>query len=170
MTSTEKLDSFVKYHLGFQDNPNFEQAYHEISVKKQKQTHWIWYIIPYDKCSHRFGDLFALLNSKEVNDFANNTYLKNNYITIMSAIFEHLSTISTDEYDSFISVVDLKKIYESALLFRNFVDMNEVCDNIISVLKEFVAQNDAMTKNKRLLHNELQLNDTTYDSLLYRYS
>lgn len=155
MTYNKKLDSFIRYHHGFQDNPNFKQAYHEISVLKQKQTHWIWYIIPYDKCSHRFGDLFALSNSKDVNDFANNTYLKNNYITIMSAIYEHLVTISTEEYDSFISVVDLKKIYESALLFRNFIDMNKVCDNIISVLKEYVTQQDDMIKNKQSLHNVL---------------
>lgn len=155
MTYNQKLDSFIRYHHGFQDNPNFKQAYHEVSVLKQKQTHWIWYIIPYDKCSHRFGDLFALSNSKDVNDFANNTYLKNNYITIMSAIYEHLVTISTEEYDSFISVVDLKKIYESALLFRNFIDMNNVCDNIISVLKEYVTQQDDMIKNKQSLHNVL---------------
>lgn len=152
---TEKSALFVKYHKGFEIFPSFDEALRELVVDKKKQTHWIWYIIPYDKPSKMYGSIFQL-TPNDVNTYVQNEYLRINYISIMYAVHQQLSAIQCCAYDNFIPNHDLVKIYESALFFKTYsshVDINNICSKIEKLLEPYIAMLQKQNNMKYVLNN-----------------
>lgn len=151
----EKIELFVKYQKGFDDIPSFDNALQELIVEKKKQTHWIWYIIPYDKPSKMYGSTFQL-TPNDVDTYVQNEYLRINYISIMYAVHQQLSAIQCCAYDNFIPNHDLVKIYESALFFKthsSHADINNVCSKIENMLEPYIATLQKQNNMKHVLNN-----------------
>lgn len=155
------FEHFLKYQNGdVPEYPSYRQALHEIVVDNKKSTHWIWYVIPYDKPSRQHDDLFVI-KDKEVPLYLQNTQLRNNYIEILDAIFNVLRKTHIDEYNHIMSDIDLKKVYESAILFKkNAVpnrdeDVIDVCDKIITVLTDFIVKANQNNNQQKRLHLQL---------------
>lgn len=153
-----KILKFVGYHMGYSLSPSFADALYEITVDKRKSGHWIWYIIPYDKPSSTHGSDFVLSDASEVEAFLRNDYLRMNYIHMLCAIGCRLREIPVSEYDEFLSSVDLKKIYASAVLFgRNadaFEDVRKVCKHMEGVLGPYLTMGDRMKELRDRLNRQ----------------
>lgn len=148
MNERVMFEHFLKYQNGdVRGYPSYEQALHEIIVKKRKYTHWIWYIVPYDQPSRQHGDLFVLKDI-DVPLYLQNEQLRNNYIEIMSTIHDILTEKTLDEYEDVMTKIDLKKVYGSAVLFRNNTlascssnkDVINACDKVIYVLTDYIKR------------------------------
>ena len=135
--------------------PSYKQALYEITVKKRKESHWIWYIVPYDQPSKQHKDLFVL-NETNVPSYLHNEQLRNNFINIMNAIHDVLAENTTEDYEQIITQIDLKKIYGSAVLFKknspsSYNDVIDVCDKMIHVLRNYIDRCKTDALQKRLL-------------------
>lgn len=136
-----KWTKFIEFNKGLHASfPSFEDALKEVLVDKKKSSHWIWYIVPYDKPSKTFGTDF-IIESIYVDDYLDNTYLRRNYLTIMRAIVKQLETINFGEYSDFIHNHDLKKVYESALMFKEtkkYIPIKQTCVQVVNILDNYI--------------------------------
>jgi len=158
-TKMYKFKHFIEYQNGMNKNyPSFEKALYEILVEEKKSTHWIWYIIPYDRPSKQFGDLF-LINSKDVVEYLQNVELRNNYLTMMTSIF---TTMSKKEhwynYNEVMSSVDIKKVIVSAKLFKDYsfdLEIVKICSLLLKLLNPIIYHQNEITKVKKKLTYEI---------------
>jgi len=111
---------------GFAGNPNFESALAEIN-SGGKQSHWIWYIIP--SCFNPTTDIakkFAISrkSTPNITDYLQDEYLRNNYIKIISAIYDKLNNnINITKIMG--SDIDVLKLNDSLKrFFKPFIDIN----------------------------------------------
>lgn len=149
------FEHFLKFQNGEMERyPSYQRALYEITVQKKKITHWIWYIIPYDQPSRQHKDLFVL-NEKNVSLYLQNEQLRNNYIEIMNAIHDVLEENTIEEYEHIITQIDLKKIYGSAVLFKNncpssYDEVISVCNKVIYILTDYIKLCKKETIQKKL--------------------
>lgn len=157
-----KILRFIGYHMGYSDYPSFEDALREVSVEKRKSSHWIWYVVPYDRPSKTHGDAFVLRTRRDIASFLENDYLRGNYTSIMGSIADILEPLATpQEFHRFASEVDLKKMYLSARMFapyvsivRSYDDVREVCGRVTTALERYVqakTNHDGMVGRQTVL-------------------
>lgn len=123
------IHDFVEYHKGYgilPDNtiaPSFEMALNEIKTGK-KTSHWAWYIMPTNKSSRTFGNMFVLQNDEQIKAYISNPLLYNNYITFLTTVIEQLQKIKP--IDLLNSHVDVNKLYDSVSLFNQYASDDNI--------------------------------------------
>ena len=137
-----KINNILKYQNGYQNLPSFDDVIHELITHKRKVSHWIWYIIPYHKDSISHGNRFTL-SPTDIELYAKNSYLRNNYIFILLLIEKHLKDLQIHQYSRYMSEIDLQKVYESAIVFKKYSKNSSIkyaCNEILKCLLPYIER------------------------------
>ena len=122
--NSQLITNFRQYHAGngYQNNktteqaPSYKDALNEIKNGK-KIGHWSWYIMPTNKGSRAHQNKFKLSNNQNLINYIHNKILRSHYIEFMETVYQQL-TNGIDPEILLMSKVDVRKAYESAVLFK----------------------------------------------------
>ena len=139
----EKSHSHLERFLSKDREMN--NAYAEIERGCLKTSHWIWYVFPtppYFRNGIEAGSPtnkeYALRSSVQVQDYINNEFLRNNYLSMLDLILhcfgqdKILRDIFSNDY---IKVINSIKMFE--LESRNIdMELNEKCNMILTIINQ----------------------------------
>ena len=142
----------VKFHI---TGTKFDDALTEITTHGKKKSHWMWYILPSEMSTKSATATFFKLGpgpsyQTTIKDYLNDDTLRNNYITMINAIYNYLYIHKT------LSLDGLKNMFGDDYTHGKLQSsINNFKDILIQTLKNKKEPDAPITANITALHDIL---------------
>lgn len=135
----DKIRRYGDFHPFLQREKQFETAINELKTKKQKQSHWIWFLFPTLKSfgESRYSKYFGLYDEEEARLFYENEILRTRLFSLFELVDTLLSTSSIDFIMG--SKIDTIKFLSCLDLFFPFVTKETEAKLLHSIRQKLVT-------------------------------